>query len=114
MLPDCAPPDNKWLQKAAGTEVSNFRLYGLDGWVSASTTLAEEGGQRYAVVALAVAESFPDGILEGVVAHWAVAGHDQKGTWESPPKGWISEPAHFDAAGASLLPFSPCDHLQLG
>ena len=82
--------------------MSHFRLYGLDGWVSASATLAEEGGQKYAVVSLAASESFPDGTLEGVVAHWGVAGHDQRGAWELPPKGWSSEPEDSHIAGASL------------
>jgi hypothetical protein len=75
--------------------------------MTATTTLAEEGGKKYAVVSLAAAESFPEGALEGVVAHWGVAGIVQRGAWEAPPKGWVSDPEHFDSAGyptSSSLP----------
>lgn len=87
--------------------MSYFRLHGLDGWLAAAFTVAQEGGRDWAVVSLVAAESFPQGLLEGVVAHWGVAGTGKTGGWEPPPADWLSDPDHSSSPGkasATKLP----------
>ena len=78
-------------------------MHGLDGRLSACVTLADEGGRHFAVASLAAAEAFPEGVLEGLVAHWGIAGVGRRGGWETPPPGWVSDPDTSHAAGACLL-----------
>lgn len=80
-------------------EASNFQMHGVDGWLTAYTALAEEGGRRFKVVSLAASEAFPEGVLDGAIAHWGVAGVGIRGGWETPPKGWQSDPDKSRAAG---------------
>ena len=90
--------------------LSYFRLHGLDGWVAAASAAATEGGSQWAVISIAAAESFPEGVLEGVVAHWGVAGSSKVGGWEAPPKGWLADPGHVNDSGcppSRALP-KPC------
>lgn len=62
-------------------------------------TTAEEKGRQWAVISLTAAEAFPQGALDGVVAHWGIAGTGKTGGWERPPKGWMSDPHHDDSTG---------------
>ena len=83
-------------------EVSYFKLHGLDGHLAAAVSLAEEGGRQWAVVSIATAEAFPQGALEGVIAHWGMAGTGKTGGWEQPSEGWLSEPDHSRSPGHLL------------
>lgn len=89
------------MQEQQNMEVSYFRLHGLDGWLAAVVTVAEEKGRQWAVVCLAAAEAFPQGALEGVVAHWGIAGTGKTGGWERPPEGWLSDPDQHRSTGWS-------------
>lgn len=88
---------------------SYFRLHGLDGWAVAASALAEEQGKQWALVAIVAAESFPQGELEGVVAHWGVAGVQKKGGWEQPPTGWTSDPETSQSQGSTKGIKCPAD-----
>lgn len=82
--------------------MSYFRLHGVDGWLAAAFTVAQEKGRQWAVVSLVAAESFPQGLLEGVVAHWGVAGTSKTGGWEQPPAEWLSDPEQSSSQGGVL------------
>ena len=47
--------------KQEGIEMSYFRLHGLEGWLAAACTVAQERGRQWAVISIAAAESFPPG-----------------------------------------------------
>ena len=88
------------LQDSEGLVTTNsFRLHGLDGWLAACATTCREGDADYAVISLAAAESFPEGVLEGVVAHWGCAGVGRRGGWETPPAGWTTDASDSHEAG---------------
>jgi len=76
-----------------------FRLDGLEGSAVTKAGFAAENGQNYAVVALAAAEAFPEGSLDGAVFHWGVASADEGACWEAAPSGWRSDPAQSNSAG---------------
>ena len=42
----------------------------------------------------AAAESFPEDILDGVVAHWGLSSSGRKHDWKVPPTGFIADPDH--------------------
>jgi len=86
------------------------QLEGLDGQLVALVAPCEEGGRRTAVIAVAAAEAFPVGALEGAKLHWAAAPGPHRG-WQGVPGGWTTEPENTRDAGvrpSQLLDVSSC------
>lgn len=81
--------------------MSSFQLLGMAGWLAAAAVAGEADGRQVALVSLAVSQTFPDGALDGTVAHWGLARVDKKSGWEHPAPGWLSEPDHSKAAGVA-------------
>lgn len=78
------------------------QLEGLDGQLVALVAPCREGGRLTAVVAVAVAEAFPTGALDGAQLHWAAAPGPHRG-WGGVPGGWQTEPADTRDAGHPAL-----------
>lgn len=87
------------MQAAAVATVA--QIEGLDGRLVALVAPCQEGGKKTAVIAIAAAEAFPTGALEGAKLHWAAAPGPHRG-WHGVPGGWITEPEHTTDAGVRL------------
>ena len=57
------------------------------------------------MVSIVAAEAFPEGVLDGVVAHWGIAGVGRRGGWESPLPGWQSDPDASQEAGMLVFAY---------
>jgi hypothetical protein len=88
---------------------SGFRLEGCKGGLVAHVGYARERGKACAVVCLAAAEAFPEGLLEGAVFHWGVASREGS-PWAPPPEGWQSDPAQTLDTGGAELAVMQCVH----
>ncbi|KAK9863129.1 hypothetical protein WJX84_006375, partial [Apatococcus fuscideae] len=87
------------------------RMDGLLGHVAGHAKLSkDESGKPTAVVAIAMAESFPDGLLHDAKLHWGTCLHEESG-WERAPKGWKAFPEGSHEAGgvATETPFERVD-----
>ena len=77
---------------------SSFRLTPVRGSLAAHMTTLWENGRPCAAIAIAVAEDFSDGALDGLMLHWACAPR-QGGTWQNIPGGWRTDPDNSRDAG---------------
>ena len=82
----------------------------LDATLVARVAATQLHGRRYAVVAIAVGEAFPEGALAGVAAYWGCVRQEGAG-WEPPPAGWHTLPgASYSAGMLPLKHHAPTPH----
>ena len=93
-MPVCCSQDGDGLKPLS----FGYRLNGVSGSMAAHIGLATERGRPYALVTLAAAEAFPEGLLEGAVFHWGVTSREG-GSWVAPPEGWQADPDRSMDAG---------------